>query len=210
MAHRNKLDRSALRRTVTVLLTLSVLMPLTLGEAADFQAGLEAYEHGDYAAALREWRPLAEQGDTDAQFLLGAMYDEGKGVSKDDEEAVKWFRKAADQGDADAQFNLGNMHYDGRGVRRNHAEAVRWYRKAAEQGHASAQNNLGAMYDNGTGVPEDDVQAYAWFNIAAAQGDEFAKENKERVTESMTNEGRARAQKLAREYWETYVLPFRN
>ena len=48
------------------------------------------------------------------------------------------------------------------------------------------------------------------FNIAAAQGNELAKENKERVTESMTNEGRARAQKLAHEYWEAYVLPFRN
>ena len=105
MAHRNKLDRSALRRTITVLLTLSVLMPLTLGEAADFQTGLEASERGDFAAALREWRPLAEQGDTDAQFLLGAMYNEGKGVPQDYAQAVKWYRKAAEQGNASAQLN---------------------------------------------------------------------------------------------------------
>ena len=89
-------------------------------------------------------------------------------------------------------------------------KAVKWFRRAAEQGYTSAQNNLGVMYDEGTGVPEDDVEAYAWFNIAAAQGNELAKENKERVDEAMTNEGRARAQRLAREYWQRYVLPFRD
>ena len=109
-----------------------------------------------------------------------------------------------------AQNNLGVMYANGEGVPQNYAEAVNWFRKAAEQGDAVAQNSLGAMYNNGTGVPEDDVQAYAWFNIAAAQGDELAKENKGRVTESMTNEGRARAQEPARKYWEAYVLPFRN
>ena len=66
------------------------------------------------------------------------------------------------------------------------------------------------MYANGEGVPEDDVQTYAWFNVAAAQGSDVAKKNKEITAESMTNEGRARAQQLAREYWEKYVLPFQN
>ena len=102
------------------------------------------------------------------------------------------------------------MYANGEGVPQDYVEAVKWFRKAAEQGDAVAQNNLGAMHDNGTGVPEDDVQAYAWFNIAAAQGDELAEENKERVTESMTREQLARAQDLAREYWQRYVMPFRN
>ena len=66
------------------------------------------------------------------------------------------------------------------------------------------------MYANGEGAPQDHVQAYAWQNIAAAQGDELAKKNRKRIAESITREEIARAQKLAREYWEKYVLPFRN
>jgi TPR repeat protein len=57
----------------------------------DFQTGLEAYKRGDYATALKEWRPLAENGDAQAQFQLGVMYHNGEGVQKDDKEAVKWF-----------------------------------------------------------------------------------------------------------------------
>ncbi len=66
--------------------------------------------------ALREWRPLAEQGNALAQFNLGLMYMEGKGVPQDDAEAVKWYRKAAEQGVTEAQYNLGLMYDDGRGV----------------------------------------------------------------------------------------------
>ena len=209
MAHRNKLDRSALRCTVTVLLTLSVLMPLTLGEAADFQAGVEAYQRGDYAAAIREWLPLAEQGNAAAQFKLALFYDRGWGVPEDDAEAVKWYRKAAEQGDVLAQYFSGLMYANGRGAPEDDAEAVKWYRRAAEQGLAAAQAALGVMYATGRGVPEDDVQAYAWFNIAVAQGVE-AEGNKKRIAESMTREQRAQAQELARQYWEAYVLPFQN
>jgi TPR repeat protein len=65
---------------------------------------------GDYAAALRLWRPLADQGDAAAQYNLGLMYVDGHGVAQDDAAAVSWFRKAADQGYADAQYNLGLMY----------------------------------------------------------------------------------------------------
>ena len=179
-------------------------------EPADFQAGLEAYERGDYAVALREWRPLAEQGDADAQSFLGLTYAEGKGVPQDYIEAAKWYRKAAEQGHASAQYNLGVRHDNGEGVPQDDAEAVKWYCKAAEQGDVWAQNHVGTMYANGAGVPQDDVQAYAWYNIAAAQGNDIAENNKKLIAESMTREQRARAQELAREYWKAFVLPFRN
>ena len=210
VVHRNKLDRSALRRTVTVLLSLSVLMPLTLGEAADFQAGLEAYERGDYAVALREWRPLAEQGHPWTQFMLGLMYADGEGVPKDDTEAVKWYRKAAEQGEALAQAKLGLKYDTGEGVPEDDVEAVKWYRKAAEQGNALAQSRMGSMYASGEGVPQDYVEAHAWLNIYAAQGNKRAEKIKQLIAERMTREQRARAQELARRYWEAYVLPFRN
>ena len=97
-----------------------------------------AHDRGDYVTALRLIRPLAEQGDADAQYNLGNVYVTGKGVPKDGAEAAKWFRRAADQGHATAQYNLGVLFGGGWGVPQNYAEAAKWYRLAAGQGHANA------------------------------------------------------------------------
>ena len=78
--------------------------------ARDLQKGLAAAQKGDFAAALREWRPLAEQGDSDAQCNLGVSYANGQGVTQDYKVAIKLYRLAAAQGHANAQFNLGNTH----------------------------------------------------------------------------------------------------
>ena len=133
--------------------------------------GIVAYERGDYATALKFFRPLAEQGSAEAQFLLGSFYQIGQGVPEDFVEAAKWYRKAAEQGDASAQALLGGMYRDGRGVAEDYAEAVKWYRKAAEQGNAEAQNFLGVMYFIGRDVPQDYVKAAKWNRLAAEQGD---------------------------------------
>ena len=97
-------------------------------ESADFKKGLTAYESGDYATALREWKPLAEQGHAPAQSGLGTMYFQGTGVSKDYKTAVKWFRLAAEQGHLLAQANLGWIHYKGIGVSQNHKIALKYHR----------------------------------------------------------------------------------
>ncbi|MCY4514022.1 MAG: SEL1-like repeat protein [Candidatus Tectomicrobia bacterium] len=78
------------------------------------------------------------------------------------------------------------------------------------QGYAWAQYGLGFMYNYGRGVPESDVEAYAWVNIAADQGVQLAKKVREPIAETMTRENMFRAQKLSREYWKAYVLPFRD
>ena len=142
---------------------------------------LIAYNRGDYATALRLWRPLAEQGDARAQFSLGFMYQNGWGAPQDYSAALIWYRKAADQGYAFAQGNLGFMYEKGHGVPQDYAAAVSWYRKAAEQGNAGSQLNLGVMYQNGWGVPKDLGQAHYWYNLAAAQGNERAKQNLARL-----------------------------
>jgi hypothetical protein len=74
-----------------------------VSESADFQKGLTAAQSGDYATALREWEPLAKQGDADAQYYLGVMDANGQGVPQDYKTAVKWFKLAAEQGNAYAQ-----------------------------------------------------------------------------------------------------------
>ena len=75
-----------------------------------FIDAVEALEREDYETAYKLFLPLAEQGDADAQFNLGVMYDEGDGVPQDYKEAFKWYRLAAEQGDAFAQFELGVMY----------------------------------------------------------------------------------------------------
>ena len=122
------------------------------------------------AAALTKLRALAEKGDAKAQNNLGRMYDEGLGVPKDEDEAVKWYREAADQGHADAQNSLGVMYRTGLGVPKDEVEGVKWYRKAADQGYAAAQYNLGKMYIYGFGVTQDEVEAVKWYREAADQG----------------------------------------
>jgi len=137
---------------------------------ADWEKGVTAYKSGDYATALREWTPLAEQGDAAAQYKLGLMYHNVRGVPQDDRVAVTWYRLAANQGDAHAQYNLGVMYERGSGVPQDYKTAVTWYRLAAEQGDAVAQYNLGLMYHNGRGVPQDYKAAVTWYRLAAKQG----------------------------------------
>ena len=116
----------------------------------------------------------AEQGDADAQFNLGLMYGNGKGVPQDYKQAAYWLKKSAEQGDATAQGNLGIMYDNGNGVPQDYKQAVYWFKKSAEQGEARAQAKLGSMYHNGKGVPQDYKQAAYWWKKSAEQGDGFA------------------------------------
>ena len=106
---------------------------LTAPAWAGFDEGEAAYQRGDYATAIREWRPLAKQGVADAQYNLGVMYGEGLGVPQDYAKAVGWWRKAAEQGHATAQYNLGVAYHNGEGVPQNYAQAHMWHNLAASR-----------------------------------------------------------------------------
>jgi len=181
---------------IMVLLSLSVVSAACAG----LSEGAAAYGKGEYSRAYTELKPLAEQGDAEAQWYLGVMCHDGQGVSQDYAEAVKWFRKAVEQGYAKAQYNLGVMYRRGHGVQQDNAEAVKWYRKAAEQGLTDAQFNLGVMYAEGQGIERDFVQAHMWFDLAAASGDSSAAKNREIVAAGMSPSQVAEAQHLAREW----------
>ena len=133
------------------LLSVCLIMPAW----ADFETGMDAYNRQVYATALREWQPLAEQGQAEAQSNLGALYDEGLGVPQDYVKARQWYERAATQGYAPAQYNLGQLYANGQGVPQDYVQARQWYEKAAVQGLAEAQYNLGELYANGQGVPQD-------------------------------------------------------
>jgi TPR repeat protein len=134
--------------------------------AGSLEEGLEAYHAKDYAKAVELWRPLADQGDAAAQYRLGTLYAEGKGVAQNDETAFAWMLKAANQGDPDAQYNVGASYAGGTGVKKDDAEAAKWFQRAANQGMVYAQLNLGLLYASGTGVTQDNVEAFKWLELA--------------------------------------------
>jgi len=141
--------------TATICLTIAVLLGSAgVSWSAGFQKGVAAYESGDYATALREWNPLAEQGHANAQFYLGQMYRNGHGVRQSHKTAAKWYRLAADQGNIWAQVNLGVMHQSGLGVSQNNEVAVKWWQHAAERGHDGAQSLIEIC--KGVYHPQDD------------------------------------------------------
>ena len=183
-------------------LIVLVTLFLIVGQSAEggFQEGLDAARRGDYATALKEWRPLAEQGNVGAQFNLGFMYEKGKGVPRNYKIASKWYRMSAEQGNAGAQYNLGLMYAKGQGVPKDYKLAVKWFRKSAEQGNAGAQSNLGVMYAKGQGVLKDKVRSHMWFNTASANGDDDAGKNRDIIEKKMTSSQIEKATDLAREW----------
>jgi len=131
------------------------------------------------------------RGDAFAQNNLGFMYASGRGVPRDDVQAVFWYRKAAEQeqGNLVAWMNLGLMYEQGRGVPKDDAQASEWYRKAVESYRKAWERvkpnqdfavallyDLGSRYEEGRSVPKDSAQAIVWYRKAAEQGNTLAKE----------------------------------
>ena len=134
--------------------------------AGPLEEGLDAYRAKEYTKAAEFWRPLAENGDAVAQYRLGTLYEEGKGVERNDATAFTWMRRAAIQGNADAQYGVGASYVEGLGVEKDEVEAAKWFQRAANQGMVYAQINLGLLYASGTGVPQDNVEALKWLELA--------------------------------------------
>jgi uncharacterized protein len=154
---------------------------------------------------LMWFRKAAEQGQSDAQVMLGNMYFAGQGIPQDYVQALMWVRKAAEQGQSDAQVMLGSMYENGRGVPQDYVQAATWFRKAAEQGKAIAYLSLGLMYAAGRGVPQDFIQAHVWLNLAAArlpsgEHQERAAKTRETIAARMSPAQIAEAQRRAREW----------
>jgi hypothetical protein len=105
--------------------------------AGPFEDGVAAYDRGDYATALREWQPLAEQGDAAAAFDLAVMYEKGTGVAADPAAAAHWYLVAAQHGDADAQARIAALYDGGIGVTADAAQARHWYAALAANPRAT-------------------------------------------------------------------------
>ena len=178
-----------MRRIAATLAVVGALLFSAGAAWADYDNGLAAAQRGDFATALQEIRPLAEQGDAEAQYWFCIMYREDWAGPKNNAEAVKWCRKAAEQGLAAAPY-------------RNNAKAMEWYRKAAEQGHPSAYTSIGLMYQRGAGVPVNYIKAYMWLSLSKALGNSWLGDWLNRLSKQMTLSQIATAQELTAEMWE--------
>ena len=158
-----------MRRTAAVVILILPLLMTGLAIAESFEDAKKAYEHGDYITAYRLIKPLAEQGNPDAQLMLGFMYDQGQGVPQDFAQMEKWYRRAAKQGSIAAQSTLRLMEERGEmekwhraeteprnaadppnlGLMEERSEKEKWHRGAAEPRNAAAQPNLGLMEEIG-------------------------------------------------------------
>ena len=145
------------RIALAVVLLVSLAGPAWTG----WDECLFAYKQGDYATALKEFRPLAAQGDADAQTKLGFIYHIGLGVQKDYAKAVKWYRKAAEQGNVNAQTSLGYMYGKGQGVTQDYVQAYLWSNLAAAQDHDAARKNRDAIAKEMTPADISKAQAMA-------------------------------------------------
>jgi TPR repeat protein len=140
----------------------------------------------------------ARQGNSKAQFDIGSMYQNGRGVSPDRNEAIEWYKKAAAQnnemavsrlqllqaneerfkkelsnagnGSKESQYKVGVMYTEGIGTDIDLAKAAKAFEQSASQGYVKAEYKLGLVYYEGTGVKLDRNTAYKWFKMAADKG----------------------------------------
>jgi TPR repeat protein len=102
---------------------------------SDVKQGLAAFNNEDYTQAFTLLKPLAEQGNAEAQCIIASMYHLGVGQEKMILEAIKWYIKSAEQGYGVASNNLAGIYLCGAdGVAADRTQAEHWFQKAREQG----------------------------------------------------------------------------
>ena|SRR2546427_3363073 len=185
--------RSWLQRFSFCVFTILLCAGFSAG--ADLESAKLAYHQKDYATAIKEFTVLAEQGNEDAQLILGKMYNLGQGVKQDRDQSIKWFKASAVQGNADAQFFLGSMYLL---PQKDIAEGVKWLRLSAEQGLQDAQYLLGKAYlHDCKELPRDPVQGYMWLRLAAKDNQKFFQDELDGLAKQMTADQIAKGNALA-------------
>lgn len=154
-----------------ILLFLVTTTSTTSLFADVFVAGLNAIDRSHYASAYRSFKPLAEEGISEAQNNLGFLYENGLGVKRNYSLAINWYERAANQGLPEAQHNLGMLNYQGHGLSQSFSIAKRWFNKSAKQGLRESHYMLGLMFFQGEGAQKSPDRASAHFSTAGKNGD---------------------------------------
>lgn len=159
------------------------------GVSIDAERAFELY----LEAAMEEFPP--------AMFEVATMYRSGNGVARNMDEALGWYFNAAEAGDERAKTALGKLYFNGtNGLRVDLAEAEKWFRSAANLDHPEAQYYMGVMYENGYAVERSSFRASIWYRIASSRDYGEANAALFRVNVFLSNDERAEAQRLARQW----------
>lgn len=172
-----------------------ILATAAMPAQASVKAGVDAWDRGDYATAISQWRAQAIAGDADAQFNLAQAYKLGRGVPADLRVAEDWYRKAAAQGHIRAEDNLGLVMFQNGDRQR----ALPYIEKSANRGDPRAQYVLGTSLFNGDMLKKDWVRAYALMTRASASGLAPASASLAQMDKYIPLEQRQRGLSLARD-----------
>ena len=157
----------------------------------------DTYDHKPKCIrAFIKTRKAATTGDSAAQLKLGLMYSSGYGITKDENEGLKWITLAATKGLPVAQRLVGEDYLQ----KENFTEASKWYELSANQGDSLSQERLGYLFVMGTGVPQDFVKAYMWLNLSAEDGNSQAVSERLSLMATMTEKQIAESRGLARNW----------
>lgn len=138
------------------------------------EQGNEAAQNGDFKKAFEFWNIAAFQGYISAQYNLGIMYADGKGVTKNDEKSFYWFKIAAENGNYLAQHKTGMNYLMGVGTLQNINEAINWFEKSEKQ-YATSKIRLAEIYCEGKNSIDIDYKKCAdYLTSAINSGDKFA------------------------------------
>jgi len=170
------LKKVILSASLTLFCIGSLVSPIVSAAPAktglsNYSLGVEAYRQGEFRRAFDAWSLGAYEGDAEAQYNLGVLYLEGRGVERNPEQAHGWFLRAAEKGHLEAQYNLGHMALSGMGMEKNTEQALHWWRQAAEGGYPQAQFNYGRALFTAKGKMQDKSLGLLMITKAARQND---------------------------------------
>lgn len=167
---------------LSIAVGLAMLAPTAAQDAtqltqdSEYVKGVKAFAEGNFELAADLWLADAHRGAPDAQFNIGVLYIEGKGLPKNRDQAISWFTKAANQGHPEAQYNLGHLLIEQTGDVDKIREGIDWWRKSAEAEFPVAQYNYGRALFYGVGVEENREASRPWVE-KAAQGGNISAQN---------------------------------
>lgn len=197
-------DKSGGARRRGAMMAAALLCTLIASPAfADVKTGVDAWSRGEYKKAVETWRPLAIEGDADAQFNLGQAYKLGRGVPVDLPLAEEWYRKAALQNHLQAEDAYGLTLFQNN----KRAEAITWLERSAGRGEPRAQLVLGTMLFNGDNVKKDWVRAYALLTRSAAAGLPQGAQTLAQMDQYIPADTRQQGIALARQYESSTQRP---
>ncbi|MEA2019130.1 MAG: tetratricopeptide repeat protein [Campylobacterota bacterium] len=144
---------------------LSLLIASSL-YAGSYDNGINAYKKGSYKKAMDSFIIASNNDDNRAMLVIGIMYANGDGITKDPAKSLEWFTKAANANNSHAFSKLGNIYAS----KEDYKNAVKWFKKAALKGDNKAAYNLGYFYTGGLGVAMDLKEAFKWYTHSAKDG----------------------------------------